>query len=81
MENPKSGRAVPNQFTVVHDGSVYFQSYKTVIAKVTEGVVLLDHDWDYSRTTSKYLNAFLMTNRKEIEKKIKDGTYKVTSLN
>ncbi len=76
-------RVIPNQFIITDDnGDIFFQSYETIIAKHTrDGEVILDHNWDYSKTTGKYRNLFLGETRKETEAKIKDGTYIVTDLN
>ena len=86
-----TGREVPNQFIITDDnGNVYFQSYRTVIARRVRDVTLtesefdkvtLDHNWNYSKTTGRYRNQFLNETRKETEAKIKDGTYTVTNLN
>jgi len=87
MTSNSTGREVPNQFIIVDDqGVTYFQSYRTVIAKVMpghplHGEVILDYRWDCSKTTGKYRNQFLGETRKETEAKIKDGTYILTDLN
>jgi len=82
MTSDRSGREVPNQFTIYGDnGEIYFQSYRTVIAKIVGGQTYLDHNWDYSRTTGKYRNQFLGETRRETEAKIKDGTYTIIDLN
>lgn len=68
--NSARGNAVPNQFVIENvaieiDGiliqGTVFQSYKTVIALYTvDNVLYLDEKyWDYSKTTMRYLNAFL----------------------
>lgn len=73
-----------------------FQSYNSVIAVRTfwrqediEGIpnaktieIELDSTyWDYSTTTGKYRNLFLGEDKKETERKIKNGTYTLTNLN
>ena len=56
----KSGRPVLNQFVIECSDSTYFQSYDSVIAQVyRDGTIHLGPDWDYSRTTGKYLHQFL----------------------
>ena len=56
------GNFIPNQFIINggYDGNMYFQSYKSMIAKIDKfGKVFLDsYYWNYSRTTSKYRNQF-----------------------
>ena len=87
MTSNKTGREVANQFIITDDqGNTYFQSYKTIIAKVPpghplHGEVILDPNWGYSKTTGKYRNQFLGETKKETEAKIKNGTYIVTNLN
>ena len=82
-----SGNPVANQFEIYTDKYVYFQSYQTIIAKRERsflGKTTLDKNyWDYSRTTLKYLKSFLYTkkSKKEIEKDIKTGVYKLALLN
>lgn len=80
----RNGNDAPNQFEVYTDDGVYFQSYRSIIAfKPCGGKTQLDETyWDYSRTTSKYLNQFLRTSgKKEIEQKIKAGEYELANLN
>lgn len=80
----RNGNYVPNQFEIYTDDGVYFQSYRSIIAfKPCSGKIQLDEKfWDYSRTTSKYLNQFLrVSGKKEIEQKIKAGDYELANLN
>ena len=77
---------VPNQFIIYAPEATYFQSYESIIVKTTfengKKVYYLDEEkWDYSRTTGKYRNSFLGETKKETEKKIKDGIYKLVNLN
>lgn len=77
-----NGNDIPNQFIIDTEDGVYFQSYKSVIALKKNGQVLLDERyWDYSVTTGKYRNQFLGETKKETEKKIKSGEYKLVDLN
>lgn len=59
-----SGRTVPNQFIIKDDNRKVFQSYDSTIVEVKWHSdfceVNVGYDWDYSRTTSKYLKIFLM---------------------
>lgn len=83
MKSP-NGNDVPNQFEIYTDDGAYFQSYRSVIAfKPCGGKIQLDEKyWDYSRTTSKYLNQFLrVSGKKEIGQKIKAGEYELANLN
>ena len=75
---------VKNQLVITDDdGTEFFQSYDTIIAKrELNGQVTLDRSWwDYSKTTGKYRNLFLGETKKETEAKIKSGEYKLDSLN
>ena len=61
-----------------------FKSYKTMIAiRSWDGQVMLDHDWDYSATTLKYLKIFLdvSLSKSEIQKRIDDGIFQIGNLN
>jgi hypothetical protein len=77
------GNSIANQFIIEIDGTLYFQSYRSIIVKIEpNGNVYLDeHYWDYSNTTGKYRNQFLGETKKETVAKINDGTYKLVNLN
>lgn len=69
-----------NQFLIYIDGSVYLRSYESVVArKSVREVPILYKDWDYSRTTMKYVNKFLSDvfnkhiMKKDIDKMMKEG--------
>jgi len=83
MKSPASGNPVPNQYIIIDDVGETFQSYRSLIArKEYEGKIYLDESfWNYSRTTAKYRNEFLMENTEETRKKIKSGEYILTDLN
>ena len=84
VENMTSarGNTVPNQFIITDNGDEYFQSYKSIIAKRSEGKIYLDdYYWDYSTTTGKYRNEFLGEGIAETRKKIASGEYILTNLN
>jgi hypothetical protein len=81
------GNIVANQFVIEGDNATYFQSYKSIIVKIEENGYLPDTVtldpvyYNYSRTTSKYRNAFLGESTKETERKIKEGVYILANLN
>lgn len=87
LESPRSGNPVANQYEITTNKHYIFQSYGTTIAKKERGfmgkVILDPYYWNYSRTTLKYLKQFLGVNlsSKEIEERIKNGTYKTANLN
>jgi hypothetical protein len=86
MTSNRTGKSVANQFIITGEKGLteYFQSYKSIIVQrnLDDGKILLDvNKWDYSKTTGKYRNQFLGETKKETERKIKDGTYKLVNLN
>jgi hypothetical protein len=97
LKSPRTGNSVPNQYEIIHEHdnfrTIFFQSYDSVIAKLHlnkkgDWAVYLDsEDWDYSRTTLKYLRVFLNDYinfngyTKDIRNNIRKGLYKLTNLN
>tara|TARA_R100000541_G_scaffold8821_1_gene16406 strand:+ start:194 stop:508 length:315 start_codon:yes stop_codon:yes gene_type:complete len=85
VRNMKSskGNTIANQFVIDDDnGNTYFQSYNSIIAKVNFDGIFLDKTyWNYSVTTSKYLNKFLSLSSKEVKNKIKCNLFKLENLN
>ena len=81
-----NGNKVANQFIIFDSEFTAFQSYNSIIVKTVfedgKRVVYLDtNTWDYSRTTGKYRNLFLGETKKETERKIASGEYKLADLN
>ena len=70
-----NGNDIPNQFILSFSNGSVFQSYSSIIAYKTGGKTYLTDKWDYSTTTGKYRNIFLGEDKKETERKIKDGIY------
>lgn len=60
MVSPRTGEPVANQFIIEDDNKVVFQSYDSMIAEIDykSNTLTIGEDWDYSRTTGKYRNAF-----------------------
>jgi len=82
MTSNSTGREIANQFIIEHEGKVYFQSYKTIIAMKQAGKIIIDVSAEnYSRTTSKYLYQFLNTDRKSLLQAVKDGRIARADLN
>lgn len=82
--SPRSGKPVANQWVITTKNGEMFKSYKTMIAiRSWDGQVMLDHDWDYSATTLKYLKIFLdvSLSKSEIQKRIDDGIFQIGNLN
>lgn len=69
-----------NQFLIYINDKTYLQSYDSVVAckRVGEAPILYK-DWNYSRTTMKYVSKFLSDvfnkhiTKKDIDKMIKEG--------
>jgi len=74
---------VKNQMIIRTPKGVFFQSYSSIIVFIpNKGKTQLDRKyWDYSKTTGKYRNQFLMEDKKETQAKIDNGTYLLTDLN
>lgn len=84
MTSDLSNRKVANQFIIYDDNdNTFFQSYDSIIVKIdNRGKTYLDKNfWAYSMTTGRYRNQFLGETKKETEKKIASGEYKLTDLN
>ena len=69
-----------NQFLFYIDEKTYLQSYNSVVACKSVGEApILYEDWDYSRTTMKYVSRFLSDvfnehiTKKDIDKMVKEG--------
>ena len=69
-----------NQFILYIEDKMYLQSYESVVAcKSVGGIPILYKDWDYSRTTMKYVSKFLSNvfnkhiTKKDIDKMVKEG--------
>ena len=50
---------VKNQFLIDDGTSKKLQSYQSLIAEIRGSDIILYNDWDYSRTTLKYVTKFL----------------------
>ena len=51
----------PNQTLIETEEAIYLQSYKSIVAKYDKEtkIIYLGYDWDYSRTTMKYVKMFI----------------------
>lgn len=52
---------VKNQFTICCDRVIYLQSYESVVVKIdfNNSIITFWKDYDYSRTTMKYVKQFI----------------------
>ena len=85
----RTGKAIPNQFIITDGkGATTFKSYDSIIAERRgaaggyDDVVIFGKDYNYSTTTSKYLNRFLemigykeIANSRDREKAIDKGFF------
>ena len=85
----RTGKAIPNQFIITDGkGTTTFKSYNSIIAEQRgagggyDDVVIFGKDYNYSTTTSKYLNRFLemigykeIANSRDREKAIEKGMF------
>lgn len=98
IKSKSSGNPVLYQYVIVeklkNKTSIIFQSYNTIICKITTGtganrIILDSFALDYSRTTSKYLYNFLDSfsilhagkRKKEILQAIKNKEIQTKNLN
>lgn len=60
MVSPRTGEKVANQFVISDGAHIVFQSYSSTIAQIDtiNHIIIIGEDWNYSRTTGKYRNAF-----------------------
>lgn len=72
LSSPATGNAVSNQVVVNFENASVFESYGTLIAVKKDDKIYLSKDYNYSRTTSKYLNQFCGMTSKEVEKELKN---------
>ena len=77
-----TGNAVANQYIINDNGRVSFQSYDSIIATIVDGEIFLDSIyWNYSKTTSKYLNKFLNMTSREVHNAINTDSILFADLN
>ena len=70
-----------NQFLIRDNGTLYLQSYDSIVAKIdNSGVLSLGADWDYSHTTLKHLYLFLDDFKNAIIRNYSQYDY-ITKLN
>jgi len=70
----------PNQSIIIADGNEVLQSYdSTVAVKYADGTVELGADWNYSKTTMKFVKQFLDSNAANTRKQIEKGAWKLNT--
>ena len=85
MASP-NGRKVPNQIIITDGDKRYFQSYDVIVSMTDSSkdfcqTYLDEKYWNYSKTTSTYLNRYLGMESKHVKNAIKRGELILTNLN
>ena len=75
LKSPRSGRDVPNQYDLVCENGIAFQSYGTLIAVRMNGYLYLTDYHDYSKTTSKYATEWTSFTTKERRAGLQSGKF------
>lgn len=75
LSSPRSGRDVPNQYDLIHENGIAFQSYGSLIAVKMNGYLYLTSYHDYSNTTSKYATEWTGFSTKERREGLKSGKF------
>ena len=75
LSSPRSGRDVPNQYDLIHENGIAFQSYGSLIAVHMNGCLYFTADHDYSKTTSKYATEWTGFSTKERRAGLKSGKF------
>lgn len=72
----RTGENVKNQYIITAPGCYAFQSYNSLIAvyDIENNILTLGYNFDYSTTTSKYLNQFIECYCYSIYRKLPNGT-------
>lgn len=73
----RGGNSAANQFTIQTSEGTYLQSYNSVVAFKSHLGTYLGPDYNYSRTTSRYVNNFLNTTSTRLKADITTGRVKV----
>ena len=84
----ETGKAIPNQFIITDGQTKAFKSYDSIIVEQRgagggfDDVIIFGKNYNYSTTTSKYLNKFLkmlgykeIANSRDREKAIERGMF------
>ena len=75
LPSPRSSCSVRNQFQILYENGVAFQSYETLIAVRMNGYLYLTDAHDYSKTTSKYATEWTGYTTKERRAGLESGKF------
>lgn len=71
-----------NQFIIENEKNMYLQSYNSIIAKISgNGTLWLGKDWNYSKTTLKYLYKFIEENKNKLNDCLHDNFRSLQNIN
>lgn len=75
LTSPRSYRDVPNQYDLIHENGIAFQSYSSLIAVRMNGYLYLTNKHDWSKTTSKYATSWTGFDTKERRAGLESGKF------
>lgn len=75
LSSPRSHRGVPNQYDLVCENGIAFQSYDSLIAVRMNGYLYLTADHVFSKTTSKYATEWTGFSAKERKEGLESGRF------
>lgn len=75
LSSPRSWRPVANQYELVCENGIAFQSYDSLIAVRMNGYLYLTDYHDYSNTTSKYATEWTGRSTKERREGLENGRF------
>lgn len=75
LSSPRSYRPVANQYDLIHENGIAFQSYGSLIAVRMNGYLYLTDAHDYSKTTSKYATEWTGFTTKERRAGLESGKF------
>ena len=75
LQSPRSYRPVANQYDLIHENGIAFQSYGSLIAVRMNGYLYLTDYHDYSKTTSKYATEWTGFSTKERRAGLESGKF------
>ena len=77
----RGGYGAKDQYLLETKEGTYLQSYNSIVAFIgNDGKIKVGKDFNYSRTTARYVTQFLNMRIKEIEKDIRDRKITIADL-
>ena len=75
LSSPRTYRPVANQYDLIHENGIAFQSSGSLIAVRMNGYLYLTAAHDYSKTTSKYVTEWTGFSTKERRAGLESGKF------